>query len=221
MSSRPPAFHGVLTAILTPFNTEGRLILDNIPVLLDFQRAAGMDGVVVCGTNGEGASLSVEERKQVLETVLAHRGSFQVIAATGATSITDALELTKHAADAGADASLLLPPFFFKQPAVDGLVSYFETVLDAVDLPAMLYNIPQMTAVPITNALLDRLAGHPRLLGIKDSAGHWPRTLELITNYPGLQIFAGSDYLALQCLRAGGLGAEGHTAAGFSRWIPV
>src|ERR1043166_7488298 len=106
MPDRPPALHGALTAILTPFDLERRLLLDWVPALLDFQRAAGIDGVVVCGTNGEGVSLSVGERKQMLEAVMAHRGSFQVIAATGATSITDALELTAHAADQGVDASL-------------------------------------------------------------------------------------------------------------------
>ena len=88
----------------------------------------------------------------------------------------------------------------------EGLAAYFLPILDAVDLPVLLYNIPQMTAVPITDALLHRLAGHPRLAGIKDSAGDWPRTHEFITQYPNLQTFAGSDYLASQCFLAGGAG---------------
>ena len=198
--------HGVLTAILTPFDRSGDLALDVVPVLLDFQRAAGIDGVVVCGTNGEGTSLSVDERRRTLECVVQHRGNLQVVAATGATSVTDAIELTRHAADLDVNVSLLLPPFFFKEPALDGLAAYFRTVLDAVNLPALLYNIPQMTAVPITDALIGRLSDHPRLLGIKDSAGDWARTRELITNNPKLQIFAGSDFDALRCLRAGGAG---------------
>ncbi len=206
MTVESARLHGVMTAILSPFDLDGRLMLDWLPALLDFQRAAGMDGIVVCGTNGEGTSLSVEERKQSLEIVLKHRGDFQVVAATGATSITDALELTRHAADAGADAALLLPPFFFKNPPVRGLADYFLPILDAAKLPILLYNIPQMTSVPITNALLDRLAGHPRLAGVKDSAGDWARTQELIQKYPQLQSFAGSDYLAGRCFSAGGAG---------------
>lgn len=198
--------HGVLTAILTPFDLEGRLTLDVMPALLDFQRAAGIDGVMVCGTNGEGTALSVEERKRCLEAVMEHRGSLKVIAGTGATSPTDALELTRHAADLGVDAALLLPPFFYKSPPVAGLASYFLQILDAVDIPILLYNIPQMTSLPISNALIDLLAGHARLAGIKDSSGDWQRTDEMIRQYPQLQIFAGSDYLAAQCFREGGAG---------------
>lgn len=204
MPDSKPRLHGVLTAILTPFDVEGRLDLGMMPDLLDFQRAAGIDGVVVCGTNGEGTSLSVEERRQTLEAVMSHRGALQVVAATGATSLPDALQLTRHAAQVGADAALLLPPFFFKKPPTDGLAAYFLPILDAVDLPILLYNIPQMTSVPITDDLIDRLAGLGNLAGIKDSAGDWPRTQEFIQKYPGLQTFAGSDYLASRCLLGGG-----------------
>jgi 4-hydroxy-tetrahydrodipicolinate synthase len=206
MPGRPADLNGVMTAILTPFDVDGRLALDLMPALLDFQRNAGIDGIVVCGTNGEGTSLSVAERKQTLESVMRHRGEFKVVAGTGATSITDALELTRHAADLGADAALLLPPFFYKQPPTEGLAAYFLALMDAAELPVLLYNIPQMTAVPITDALLDRLASHSRLAGIKDSAGDWERTHALITQYPRLQTYAGSDYLAARCLRAGGAG---------------
>ena len=106
---------GVLTAILTPFDAAGNLALPHFPALLDFQQAAGIDGVVVCGTNGEGTSLSVVERKRVLETVMAHRGNLTVIAGTGAASVTDAVDLTRHAAEVGADAALILPSFFFQK----------------------------------------------------------------------------------------------------------
>jgi dihydrodipicolinate synthase/N-acetylneuraminate lyase len=197
---------GLYTAIITPLNHDGSLALELFPALLEFQRAAGIDGVVVCGTNGEGTSLSVAERMKTLDKVMEHRDGLSVIAATGATSLTDATELTRHAAEHGVDASLLLPPFFFKQAPVDGLAAYFLPVLDEIDLPMLLYNIPQMTAVPITDALLERLGDHPRLAGIKDSAGDWARTHEFITRYPHLKTFAGSEYSAARCLRAGGAG---------------
>ena len=195
---------GLLTAILTPFDAQGNLALEHFPALLDFQRKAGVDGVIVCGTNGEGTSLSTSERKQALETVLARGEGLTVIAGTGATSITDAVELTRHAADAGADAVLVLPPFFFKNPDARGVADYFLQVMDAADIPVLLYNIPQHSAVPITDAVLERLIKQPNLAGIKDSAGVWEDTLHYITAYPQLRIFAGSDRLAYQSFRHGG-----------------
>ncbi len=195
---------GLFPAILTPLDLNGNLALEHFPTLLDFQRQAGMDGVVVCGTNGEGTSLSVAERKQVLETAIQHRGNFLNVAGTGASSVADAVELTRHAADAGADAALVLPPFFFKNPTAEGLAAYFRPILDAADLPILLYSIPQFTAIPITNELMDLLADHPNLSGVKDSAGDWTRTQEFLTRYPHLRIFAGSDCLAALSYAAGG-----------------
>jgi 4-hydroxy-tetrahydrodipicolinate synthase len=200
------ALRGLLTAILTPFDLNGRLTLEHMPALLDFQRGAGIDGVVVCGTNGEGTSLSVEERKRALETTLEHRGGLTVIAGTGAASVPDAVELTHHAARAGADGVLVLPPFFFKNPTAQGLAAYFNAVLDAADVPVLLYNIPQLSGVAITDALLDLLADAPNLAGVKDSAGDWARTQEFLTRYPHLRIFPGSDYLAAQSWAAGSAG---------------
>jgi 4-hydroxy-tetrahydrodipicolinate synthase len=206
--SHPKAAHlrGLLTAILTPFDENGRLALEHIPALLEFQRQGGVDGVVVCGTNGEAPSLSVEERKRTLEAVLAHRGGLSVIAGTGAASVTDAIELTRHASDAGADAVLALPPFFFKNPPVEGLVAYFRPLLEAARVPVFLYNIPYFTAVPISDELMAALADHPNLAGVKDSGGDWKRTHEFITRYPRLSIFAGSDLLAAQSYAAGAVG---------------
>jgi 4-hydroxy-tetrahydrodipicolinate synthase len=199
---------GLFTAIFTPLDLRGDLALNHFETLLEFQRNAGVDGLVVCGTNGEGTSLSVSEREAALETVIEHNrgGSFAVVAGTGAASVVDAVELTKHAASVGADAALVLPPFFFKSPSARGLADYFWAVMDSADLPILLYNIPQFSAVPITNDLIDLLAGHPNLAGVKDSAGDLTRTLEFIKRYPELKIFAGSDRLAADCYSNGGAG---------------
>ena len=206
--SHPKAgvLRGLMTAILTPFDREGRLALEHMPALLDFQRQAGIDGVVVCGTNGEGTSLSVAERKQALESVMEHRGSLTVVAGTGASSVTEAVELTRHAAEVGAAAALVLPPFFIKNPTAPGLANYFRPVLDAADLPILLYSIPQMTAVPIRDDLLDLLVGHPNLVGLKDSQGDWARTQAILTRYPHLLVFPGSDMLAANGWEAGCIG---------------
>src|SRR5438128_869657 len=112
---------GVLTAIVTPFAKSGELNLTALPPFLEFQRSAGIDGVVVCGTNGEGVSMSVAERKRVLEAVMGLKGSFSVVAGTGAANLPDAIELTRHAGAVGADAVLVLPPFYFKNPSAAGV----------------------------------------------------------------------------------------------------
>jgi len=208
-----------MTAILTPFDLNGDLALEHFPALIEFQRQAGVDGLVVCGTNGEGTALSVAERKQVLETAMAHRGDLKIVAGTGATSVTDAVELTRHAADVGVDAVLVLPPFFSKKPSAPGLADYFHRVLDAAHVPALLYNIPQFSEVPITDDLMKLLAGHPNLAGVKDSAGDWTRTEEFIRFYPNLRIFAGSDRLDAACYAAHGAGCISGGANAFPEFL--
>jgi 4-hydroxy-tetrahydrodipicolinate synthase len=210
---------GLSTAILTPFDAHGDLRLEHMPALLEFQRHGGVDGVVVCGTNGEGASLSVDERKQTLEAVMAHREGLLVIAATGAASITDAVELTRHAGEVGADATLILPPIFFKNPTAQGLADYYRRVLDAADLPGLLYNIPQFSAITITDELLALLADHPNLTGIKDSTGDWNSTSHFIQDYPQLRIFPGSDALLARGAAAGAAGAISGGANAFPELI--
>src|SRR5437764_7779159 len=112
---------GGMTAIVTPFSESGELNLIALPPYLQFQEAAGIDGVVVCGTNGEGVSMSVAERKRVLEAVMGLKGPFSVIAGTGAANLPDAIELTRHAGAVGADAVLVLAPFYFKNPSAAGV----------------------------------------------------------------------------------------------------
>src|SRR5689334_3463175 len=145
---------GVCTAIITPFDPQGNLKLDLYAPFLDFQRSAGIEGVVVAGTNGEGTSLSVAERMELLEAVLASRGDLLVIAGTGAASVTDAVELTRHAGSAGADAVLVLPPFYFKNPTPQGIGAYFRRIMDASDVPVLLYSIPQQTAIAISDEMI-------------------------------------------------------------------
>jgi 4-hydroxy-tetrahydrodipicolinate synthase len=195
---------GLLTAILTPFDQAGNLALAHFPALINFQRSAGIDGLVVCGTNGEGTSLSIAERKQMLETAVAHKGGLTIVAGTGGTSVADAVDLTRHAAETGADAALVLPSFFYKNASAEGHADYFKRVLDAARLPILLYNIPQFTGVAITDEVIDRLISHPNLAGIKDSAGDWTRTHALMQKYPDLLIYAGSDLLAARAYEAGG-----------------
>lgn len=212
---------GTMTAMVTPFDAsdEAPLNLSILPAYLDFQRAAGIDGVVVCGTNGEGVSLSVAERKQLLEAVHEHRGDLTVIAGTGAANLPDTLELTHHAGDAGADAVLVLPPFFFKNPTAQGIADFFQRVLDVSPLPVFLYSIPQMSAIAVTDEVLDRLAGHPKLAGMKDSAGQWERTHALLHRDPNFLVFPGSDDLQAQSVKEGSIGSISGTANAFPELV--
>src|SRR5258706_15079780 len=112
---------GTMTAIVTPFDESGAMELGPLDSYLAFQKAGGIDGLVVCGTNGEGTSQSVAERKRYLEVVVERRGSFTIIAGTGANNLPDTLELTRHAGASGVDAVLGLPPVFFKNPSAQGV----------------------------------------------------------------------------------------------------
>lgn len=200
------SLHGLFTAIHSTFTADGSLDLKQMPALIDFQRQNGADGLVVCGTNGEGTSLSVNEHKALLETVLANKGKMKVIAGTGSASTVDALELTRHAVEAGADGALILPPFYFKQPPTAGVAAYYRPIIEQCDIPIILYHIPQFSAVGISEELLSLLSDCPNLSGIKDSTSEWSSLQNHINRYPDYQIFIGSD---LQCARGLSHGAAG------------
>ncbi len=201
------------------FDKSGALDLGPLDSYLAFQKAGGIDGLVVCGTNGEGTSMSVRERIAYLEAVMERRGEFTIIAGTGANNLPDTLELTRHASACGVDAVLVLPPFFIKNPSSRGVADFFRPVLDASDVPVLLYSIPQQTSVPITDDILVLLRGHPRLAGLKDSAGNWDRTHALLTNYPDLVTLPGSDDLLARGAAAGAPGNISGTANSFPELI--
>ena len=205
----------VLTALVTPFDRSGRLNLAVLPELIGFQKAAGVDGLVIAGTNGEGPSMSVQERKNLLEAVTRLRGNLKIFAGTGAANLPDTIELTRHAASVGADAAMVLPPFFFKNVSSQGVGAFYRQVLDSVEIPILLYSIPQQSAVPITDEILDELRDHPRLAGLKDSAGELGRTMEMVRSLAGRRVFAGSDELLSDTLFGGAAGNISGTGNGF------
>ena len=210
---------GVCTAMVTPFDEQGELNLAALDPFLEFQCSAGIEGVVVAGTNGEGPSLSVEERKSLLEAVIARRRNLIVIAGTGAASVKDAVDLIRHAGEAGADGALVLPPFYFKNPSATGIANYYRQIMDASAIPVLLYSIPQQTAVPITDEILDLVCAHPRFGGLKDSAGDWDRTRSLVDQYRDRAVFPGSDLLLSRVTAAGAVGNISGTANGFPELV--
>src|SRR5688572_20421540 len=185
----------VLTALVTPFDRTGELDLRSLPELIAFQAAAGVDGLVIAATNGEGPSLRAAERKALLEEAMRQRGSLKIFAGTGAANLPETIELTRHAAELGADAAMVLPPFFFKNVTGQGVGEFYRRVMDAAKIPILLYSIPQQTAVPITDEVLALLTDHERMAGLKDSQGDLNRSFALIKQLPGRSVFAGSDEL--------------------------
>ena len=199
--------HGSFTATLTPFRRDGSIDFAYIPRHLRFMEENGMDGVVPSGTNGEAASLSLDERKRVIEETIANKGNLLVIAGTGCTNLPEAVELSRFAESAGADAILVMPPFFFHGATVEGLANYYRGLLDQISIRVLLYNIPQFSGIEITHELIHGLEGYPHLAGVKDSAGDAEATRRFINAFPNLRIFNGSDLNIESATRAGVAGS--------------
>ncbi len=153
--------------------------------------AGGADGALVMGTTGEFASFSVKERKQALESTLRHKKTLNVMCQIGAGNLPDTMELLDHATGAGADSVLVLPPYYYKNPSVEGLAAFLEPVLRAAKLPVLVYNIPQLSGAPITPELLRRLSGFERLYGMKDSYSKVDAMVAFLREFPKLKILTG------------------------------
>ena len=172
MTSKP--FQGVITALVTPF-ADGRLDEPAFVALIERQVAAGVHGVVPVGTTGETSTLSHEEHKRVVSLcVEVTNGRIPVIAGAGSNSTEEAVDFARHAKAAGADASLVVTPYY-NRPGQEGLYQHYKTISDAVDLPMLVYNVPSRTSIDITNETLLRVAELPNVVGIKDATGDMVR----------------------------------------------
>lgn len=216
-------FAGVIPAVLTPFDSElepdGARLASLCLWLLD----EGCDGLLVFGTTGQGNSLTVAERRGLLEKIRkAGVPAEKLMVGAGACAVKDAAELSKAAVEAGAGAVLLLPPFYYKQPSADGLFAFYAQVIEKVGsekLRIYLYHIPPVSQVGIPLDLVERLIGaYPNtVVGFKDSGGDWANTKALLEAFPGFGTFAGSERYLLDTLRLGGAGcitAVGNLLAG-------
>ncbi len=200
--------NGVISATLTPFvSYSGPVAYDLIPAHLRFLEAHGINGVLPMGTTGEGPSLSMEERKRIVDTVLEHRGSLFTIMSSGCASLIDTIALSRYALEQGADAVMVMPPFYLKAVPDEGVVQYYRALFDA--LPGtgrvLLYHIPKITGVAITPAIIERLLDShgPQFYGIKDSSGDPQHTASLVDSYPHLHIYSGSDSQIASSLEGG------------------
>jgi 4-hydroxy-tetrahydrodipicolinate synthase len=205
--------HGVFAPIVTPFRpADGEVDLPWIKDYLAYLRAHGCDGIVPCGTNGEAPSLSVDERRRVVDAALSTVEGMMVVPGTGAAALPDAIALTRHAFSAGVDAVLVMPPFYYRHPSEDGVVVWYQRLFDAA-VPSggrvLLYHIPQTTGVPISDRLIRALlATHGEIVyGIKDSTGDPQEGRRLRETFPGLAYFAGNDHRVVEACQAGGAGS--------------
>lgn len=194
---------GCFTALTTPFR-DGAICYDTLRQLVERQIAAGVAGVVPVGTTGESPTLSVGEHEKVIATVIeAVQGRCAVIAGTGGNSTAEALELTRHAKAAGADATLQVTPYYNK-PSQEGLYGHFMAVAD-VGLPVMLYSIPGRCHVAIEAETVGRLANHESIVAIKEAGGSVDRVSQL-RQVCELDILSGDDALALPMMVMGAVG---------------
>lgn len=192
-SAKLPTANGpqFIVAALTMMDAKGRLDDAMNRDYLAHLAADGADGALVMGTTGEFASFSVKERKQALESTLKHKKALNVMCQVGAGNVPETLELMEHATSAGADSVLVLPPYYYKNPSVDGLAAFFEPVLRAAKLPVLVYNIPQLSGSPITPELLRKLQSFDRLYGMKDSFSKVDAMVAFLREFPKLKILTG------------------------------
>lgn len=204
---------GSLVALVTPMGEDGSLDWDSYRALIEFHIANQTDGLVVVGTTGESPTVDFAEHRRLIEVaVQIAAGRIPVIAGTGANSTREAIDLTADAKEAGADACLLVAPYYNK-PGQEGLYRHFRTVAEAVDIPQIIYNVPGRTVADIANETALRLAQVPGIVGIKDATGNLQRGTDLILRAPaGFAIYSGDDATALPLMLMGGHGVISVTA---------
>ena len=212
MTSSP--FGRVLTAMVTPMSADGEVDDKGTDAVVDHLLATGHDGVVVNGTTGEASTLTEDESIDLVRRVVARVGDrARVVAGVGSNDTRHAVTMARCAADAGADALLLVTPYYNK-PTQAGVIAHCRAVADATALPVMLYDIPSRTGIPFTTETLVALAEHPRIVAVKDAKGDLDASAKVIAA-TDLLWFSGEDALTLPLLAIGAIGTVsvvGHVA---------
>ncbi len=206
-------FHGSMVALVTPMHADGSLDAAALRRLIDFHLENGTDALTVVGTTGESATLDLDEHCEVIRLAVEHvRGRLPVIAGTGANATSEAIELTRCAERAGADACLLVTPYYNK-PTQEGLYRHFKAVAEAVPVPQILYNVPGRTACDLLPETVERLAPIPNIVGIKEATGNLDRARDILRRCGDrLDLYSGDDATALDCILLGAKGDISVTA---------
>ena len=207
-----PMFRGVLPALVTPFR-DGEFDEEAFIRLVERQIAGGVHGMVPVGTTGESATLSHDEHRRVVELcVKTAAGRVPVVAGCGSNSTKEAIELARHAKAIGADAALVVTPYY-NRPSQEGLFAHYAAINDAVQIPVLVYNVPSRTSVDISNEILVRLSKLPNIVGIKDATGDLARaSQQRLMCGEGWTMLSGDDPTALGYMAHGGHGCISVTA---------
>jgi 4-hydroxy-tetrahydrodipicolinate synthase len=205
-------FQGSFVALITPFK-DGKVDEDAFRAFVDWQIEEGTDGLIPCGTTGESATLSHDEHMRVIEVCLeVADGRVPVVAGTGSNSTEEAIMLTRHAKEAGADGALIVTPYYNK-PTQEGLYRHYKAIHDAVDLPILIYNIPPRSVIDMAVDTMARIAELPKIVGVKDATADLSRPLQTrMAIGPDFCQMSGEDATAVPFLAAGGHGCISVTA---------
>lgn len=201
-------FQGAITALVTPFNTDGSVDVEALRGLVRFQIDGGIHGIVPCGSTGEAATMSNDEYRLVVKTVVDEaKGRVPIIAGAGTNDTRKAVELSTIAKECGADALLHVNPPYNK-PTPDGLVAHFGAIAAAVDLPIVIYNVPGRTGSNMTPQTVARIAREvPRIVGIKEASGDINQIGDIIRNAPeGFVVLSGDDSMTVPAMALGAVG---------------
>lgn len=206
-------FHGSMVALVTPMALDGSVDEKAMAELLQFHLDNGTDAIVVVGTTGESSTLNEKEHcKAIKFTVDYINKRIPVIAGTGANSTQEAIDLTQCAKDSGADACLLVTPYYNK-PTQEGLYQHYKKVAESVDIPQILYNVPGRTAVDMLPETVSRLADIDNIVGIKDATGDLERGKQMLAELEGrMDVYSGDDKTAMELILAGAKGDISVTA---------
>ena len=203
---------GSITALVTPMNEKGDLDYDSLEKLINYQINSGISGLVAVGTTGESATIDFKDHIKLIEFfVKINKGRVHIIAGTGANSTEEALHLTKEAKNAGADAALLVSPYYNKPPQ-EGIYYHHMKIADEVEIPQILYNVPSRTASFIEPETVLRLSSHKNIIGIKDATGDMKNHSEVLKlckeeiENNNFLLYSGDDFSSLEFLKNGGHG---------------
>ncbi|MFZ2410286.1 MAG: 4-hydroxy-tetrahydrodipicolinate synthase [Candidatus Methanoperedens sp.] len=197
---------GVLPALITPFTKDNKVDKHGLERNIGFLIENGVSGIVPCGTTGESATLSIKEHEKVIE-IAVECSTVPVVAGSGSNNTTEAIELTRFAMDAGADAALLITPYYNK-PNDRGMLAHFKKVANEVDIPIILYNVPSRTGINLKPEVVAELAKESNIVGIKEASGNLEQVTRIIelTQDEDFVVLSGDDMLTLPIMALGGKG---------------
>ena len=205
-NNRKPVFTGVCTALITPFR-DGKIDFEALSGLIEFQIDGGVDALLINGTTGESATLTDAEKREIISFAVSEVGGrVPVIAGTGSNDTKKAVELSKFAYDVGADACLAVTPYYNKASEV-GLIKHYEAIVDATEIPIILYNVPSRTGVNIPLSVYEKLSEHKNIVAVKEANPSVSDFARLSARCgKNLDLYSGNDDLILPCLSLGGNG---------------